>query len=391
MRSAPLISVVYGTRPEAVKMAPVISALRRSDALACRVVLTGQHREMLSQTNAAFGVEANCDLGVFKAGQSINEIFGNVLRAYGDELESTTPDMVLVQGDTTSAAAAALCALHHRIPVAHLEAGLRSGDLAMPFPEEANRRLIAQIASLHLCPTPRSKLNLLSENVEPGDIVVTGNTVVDALVHQPELPVPFSDPEVEGAFRSGRRVIVVTAHRRENIGSRMLDIAWALHRIAVANPDVAIVLPMHKNPRVRTGFQRRLENVSNVVLTEPMDYLEFTRALRSCHIVVTDSGGVQEEAPALGKPVLVLRDSTERPEAVVAGTARLVGTDPEGVGGAVQRLLDDQREYAKMAQAINPFGDGHAASRVVSALAERFGIGERLPDFTYNGTALASQ
>ncbi|WP_459324736.1 non-hydrolyzing UDP-N-acetylglucosamine 2-epimerase [Arthrobacter tecti] len=365
---------VYGTRPEAIKMAPIIEALKDSEHFDCVVTVTGQHRAMLDQVNELFGIFPDHDLNILEQRQTLNSIMTKTIDGLDKLFESSKPDAVIVQGDTTTSTAAAIAAFYHSIPVIHVEAGLRSGDLFSPFPEEANRKITSQIASLHLAPTQTSKANLLAENVRESDIVVTGNTVIDALLATVEKKVPFSDERLEELAASGRRVLLVTTHRRENQGDAMRGVGRALARIADAEPELTIVLPAHKNPVVREAVLPALEGKTNVLVTEPLAYGEFTRLLSLAHVVLTDSGGVQEEAPSLGKPVLVMRDNTERPEAVVAGTVTLIGTDENRIVMEVDRLLNNQEHFDSMANAVNPYGDGLAAPRSLDALARLFGI-----------------
>jgi UDP-N-acetylglucosamine 2-epimerase (non-hydrolysing) len=292
------------------------------------------------------------------------------------------PDAVVVQGDTTTSTAAAIAAFYHGIPVVHVEAGLRSGDLLSPFPEEANRKMTSQITRLHLAPTFTSKENLLREGISPQDIVVTGNTVIDALLATVDKQLPFTDRKLEELAASGRRILLVTTHRRENQGESMRGVGRALARIADAEPDLVIVLPAHKNPVVREAVLPALAGKANVLVTEPLAYGEFTRLLSVAHVVLTDSGGVQEEAPSLGKPVLVMRENTERPEAVDSGTVLLIGTDEERIVAEVTRLLHNPGHFAAMANAVNPYGDGKAAARTVAAIEELVGVGSRISEFT---------
>ncbi|GAB2470920.1 UDP-N-acetylglucosamine 2-epimerase (non-hydrolyzing) [Xylanimonas ulmi] len=373
--------VVYGTRPEAIKVAPVIAALRESDALDPVTVVTGQHREMLDQVNALFGIVPDHDLDIFEHGATLSQTVARVLERLDPVLVAERPAAVVVQGDTSTSTAAALAAFHRQIPVVHLEAGLRSGDINSPFPEEANRRLTSQIAALHLAPTQLSKQNLLTETVAPDTVLVTGNTVIDALLLAVERPTPLTDPALARLAASGRRVLLVTTHRRENWGGAMEGVGRALARLARRFPDVEIVLPAHRNPIVREAVLPQLVGLPNITVTEPLPYGEFTRVMSLSTVVLTDSGGVQEEAPSLGKPVLVMRDNTERPEAVTAGTVRLIGTDEERIVDSVSELLTDAEAYAAMARATNPYGDGVAAERSVQAIAHLLGLGGRPPEF----------
>jgi UDP-N-acetylglucosamine 2-epimerase (non-hydrolysing) len=372
---------VYGTRPEAIKVAPVIKALEESDLLDSVTVVTGQHREMLDQVNEIFGIVPDHDLDIFQHGASLSQIVARVLERLDPVLEAEKPAAVIVQGDTSTSTAAALAAFHRQIPVVHLEAGLRSGDISSPFPEEANRKLTSQIAAVHLAPTPTSKANLVAESVDESAVVVTGNTVIDALLMTVERKTPFTDAALEDLADSGRRILLVTTHRRENWGGAMEGVGRALARLARQFPDMEIVLPAHRNPIVREAVLPHLEGVENVTVTEPLPYGEFTRMLSLATVVLTDSGGVQEEAPSLGKPVLVMRENTERPEAVDAGTVKLIGTDEERIVTEVSALLTDESAYAAMAQATNPYGDGQAARRSIEAIAHTFGLGERPVEF----------
>ncbi|XAS65967.1 UDP-N-acetylglucosamine 2-epimerase (non-hydrolyzing) [Micrococcaceae bacterium Sec5.7] len=377
----PSIMPIFGTRPEAIKMAPIVAALQRSELFECVVTVTGQHREMLDQVNELFGIVPDHDLNILQQRQSLSAIMTRTIDGLDKLFSESKPDAVVVQGDTTTSTAGAIAAFYHGIPVVHVEAGLRSGNLFSPFPEEANRKITSQIASLHLAPTSTSKANLLAEGVNAEDIVITGNSVIDALLTTVDKQIPFSDPQLEELAASGRKVLLVTTHRRENQGDAMRGVGRALARIADAEPDLVIVLPAHKNPVVREAVLPALEGKPNVVVTEPLPYGEFTRMLSLAHIVLTDSGGVQEEAPSLGKPVLVMRDNTERPEALHAGTVTLIGTDEERIVKEVDRLLHDQDHFDSMANAVNPYGDGEASARTVAAIAHMLNLGPRLAEF----------
>lgn len=379
----PVVMPIFGTRPEAIKMAPIVLALQEFRAVECVVTVTGQHREMLDQVNQLFGIEPDHDLNILKPGQTLSGIMTRTIDGLDQLFSHHKPDAVVVQGDTTTSTAAAIAAFYHGIPVVHVEAGLRSGDLFSPFPEEGNRKLTSQIASLHLAPTYESKENLLAEGIAGKDIVITGNSVIDALLTTVRKEIPFLDPQLEELAASGRRILLVTTHRRENQGDTMRGMGRALARIAEAEPDLVIVLPAHKNPVVREAVLPAIEGKPNVVVTEPLAYGEFTRLLSLAHIVLTDSGGVQEEAPSLGKPVLVMRDNTERPEAVHAGTVLLIGTDEDRIVAEVEALLHNASHYARMANAVNPYGDGEAAARTVAAIAELLGVGTRAGEFKY--------
>lgn len=375
------IMPIYGTRPEAIKMAPIVTALQNSDQFECVVTVTGQHREMLDQVNEIFGITPEHDLNIIQPRQTLNGVLTRTVEGLDRIFEDTPPDAVVVQGDTTTSTAAAIAAFYRGIPVIHAEAGLRSFNLFSPFPEEANRKITSQITSLHLAPTATSKENLLREAITEEDIVVTGNTVIDALLHTVEQQLPFTDPQLEKIASSGTRVLLVTTHRRENQGEAMRGVGRALARIADAEPELTVVLPAHRNPVVREAVLPAIEGKPNVVVTEPLAYGEFTRMLSVAHVVLTDSGGVQEEAPSLGKPVLVMRENTERPEAVTAGTVKLIGTDEERIVTEVDRLLNDDAAYHEMANAVNPYGDGKAAERSLAAIEQMFDVGRRVADF----------
>lgn len=375
------IMPIYGTRPEAIKMAPIVKALQASPQFECVVTVTGQHREMLDQVNDIFDITPDHDLNIIQPRQTLNGVLTRTVEGLDAIFAENAPDAVVVQGDTTTSTAGAIAAFYRGIPVIHAEAGLRSFDLFSPFPEEANRKMTSQITSLHLAPTSTSKENLLREALPEEDIVVTGNTVIDALLHTVEQKLPFSDPQLEEIASSGRRVLLVTTHRRENQGEAMRGVGRALARIAQAEPELTIVLPVHRNPVVREAVLPAIEGLPNVVVTEPLAYGEFTRMLSVAHVVLTDSGGVQEEAPSLGKPVLVMRENTERPEAVTAGTVTLIGTDEERIATEVDRLLNDDAAYRAMANAVNPYGDGRAAERTLAAIEQMFGVGQRIADF----------
>lgn len=378
--SKPKIMTVYGTRPEAIKVAPVIKALEKDQRFESVAVSTGQHKEMLEQVNTMFGIEPKLDLHLMKPGQGLNEIVSRALMGLDEIIDAEQPDVIISQGDTSTAMTAALAGFHRGVKIVHLEAGLRTGDIHSPFPEEANRKLIGQVAELHLAPTAGSMENLRRENVRSKDIAVTGNTVIDALLEAASWDTEFEDPAVQEAAQSAKRLVVVTTHRRENLEA-MKEIGGAVKDLAEAYPDIHFVLPLHLNPKVRGAVLPEVESLPNVIITDPLPYDQFTKLLDRATIILTDSGGVQEEAPALGKPVLVMRQNTERPEAVVAGTVKLVGTNRSLIVAEAKLLLDDSAAYEAMANAVNPYGDGKAAERAVAAIAELLGIGERLPDF----------
>ena len=376
------VMLVYGTRPEAIKMAPVVKELERHPLLRPIVVVTGQHREMLDQVNQVFGIVPDHDLNIITPGQSLTEITVRSLAGLEPLLTSERPDLVLVQGDTTTCFAASLASFYQQIPVAHLEAGLRTDNKYNPFPEEINRRLTTQVASLHLAPTSIARNNLLASGVDPSAITVTGNTVIDALLEVTASEHPISDPTL-AALAAARvsPLLLVTSHRRESWGEPLTRTASAIARLVHDFPDLHVLLPAHRNPIVRAALLPTLGGLDRVHVTEPLDYLDFCRALQLATIVLTDSGGVQEEAPALGKPVLVLRETTERPEAVQAGAARLVGTDPEAIVAETTRLLTDADHFRSMTQVSNPYGDGRAADRAVRAMAHLLGLGDAPDEF----------
>ena len=372
------VLVIFGTRPEAIKMAPVISELSRRDGCEVKICFSGQHREMVEQVLSVFDLRPDFDLAVMKKDQSLADVTTGVLSGVDGLLREYPADMVLVQGDTTTVLAAALAAFYHRIPVGHVEAGLRTGDRFSPYPEEMNRLLATRLSDLHFAPTEQAKRNLLRENVAGSAIRVTGNTVIDALlcaerklVTDRELlasldeKFSFLDPD--------RKLILVTGHRRENHGDGICSICAALRTLAKRG-DVELVYPVHPNPRVRDAVSRELSGADGVHLIPPLDYLSFLYLMRRCVFIASDSGGVQEEAPSLGKPVLVMRETTERPEAVAAGTCRLVGTDPERIVAEAEALLDDAAEYRRRSSIANPFGDGRAAIRIADAVEEYFAL-----------------
>jgi UDP-N-acetylglucosamine 2-epimerase (non-hydrolysing) len=362
MAGPPLrILVVYGTRPEAIKLAPVVRALARPGVFAVTVCTTGQHREMLAQVQDLFGLLPDVDLRLMRPDQSLNALAAAALAAVDAVLASAAPDWLLVQGDTTTAMAAALAAFHRGVKVGHVEAGLRTGDLARPFPEEANRRIVDALAAALFAPTGRAARALLAEGADPARVHVVGNTVIDALRLLPEEPDP--------AGASSRPEVLVTVHRRESFGAPLAGIFAALRRLAASFPGVDWIYPVHPNPNVRGPAHEALGGLPNLVLREPLGYGELVRRLRRCRFVLTDSGGLQEEAPTFGKPVLVLRDTTERPEGIEAGVARLVGTDGERIVTAAAELLTSEAAYAAMARAVNPYGDGRAAERIAAILA----------------------
>ncbi len=361
---------IFGTRPEAVKMAPVVERLAATPGVESSVCVTAQHRQMLDQVLDLFDIQPDYDLDIMRPDQALSDLTAALFTGLDPVLQDAQPDWVLIQGDTTTVMVAALLAYYHRIRVGHVEAGLRTGDKWQPFPEEVNRRIAGAIADLHFAPTPQARENLLREGVPSERVVVTGNPVIDALQTIAARPYEFESGPLAG-IPWNRRVILVTAHRRENFGQPLADIFSAIRRIAENYAEqVHFVYPVHLNPNVHRPAHRALGGIPNITLLDPLDYLPMIHLMKRAYLVLTDSGGIQEEAPAFGVPVLVMRRLTERPEAVEAGTARLVGTDPERIVAEASRLLDDEGAHAAMARAINPFGDGHASERIVQALLE---------------------
>jgi UDP-N-acetylglucosamine 2-epimerase (non-hydrolysing) len=363
--------VIFGTRPEAIKLFPVVNALAIYSDMQTEVLVSAQHRQMLDQVLAISGITPDYDLDLMQPGQSLDALTARLLEAIGGVLDSAKPDRVIVQGDTATAMVGALAAYYRQIPVSHVEAGLRSYNIYQPWPEEVNRKIIGTIADQHFAPTNVSAAALAAEAVSSENIFVTGNTVIDALhwvsdriAQNPTLAANLAP--YEERFR-GRKIIGITTHRRENFGDGMDNIAAAIRAIA-ARDDVACIFPVHMNPNVRAVMDAALGNLPNVAMIEPLDYPNFARLLSISHIMLTDSGGVQEEAPALGKPVLVMRDTTERPEGVTAGTAKLIGTDKDRIISEIFTLLDDDAAYSAMARAHNPFGDGHASQRIAEII-----------------------
>lgn len=364
---------VFGTRPEAIKMAPLALKLALDDRFESRVCVTGQHRQMLDQVLELFEITPDYDLNIMKAGQDLTDVTTAILQGLKPVLAEFKPDVVLVHGDTATTLATSLASYYQQVPIAHVEAGLRTNNLYSPWPEEGNRRLTGTLAALHFAPTSTSSDNLLKEGIDPAQIHVTGNTVIDALlevVHKLENPVLKQTFEQQFGFLAAeRRMVLVTGHRRENFGDGFERICQALVQTARDFPDVDIVYPVHLNPNVREPVNRLLAGVDNIHLIEPLDYLPFVYLMSRSYLILTDSGGIQEEAPALGKPVLVMRDTTERPEAVAAGTVKLVGTDVASITEHLAQLLSDEATYRHMSVAHNPYGDGKACARILDALS----------------------
>lgn len=373
MQEQPIpVSIILGTRPEAIKLAPVIQTFQADPAFQTQVILTGQHREMVDQVMQLFNLTADQDLAIMQPKQTLTDITCNSLQGLEKLFQTLAPRLVIVQGDTTTAFAAALAAFYQKISVGHVEAGLRTDDLYNPYPEEANRRLISQLTQLHFAPTTLAVEHLERSGVV-GEIHHTGNTVIDAL-----LAVADRHPacQIAGLNWEQYRVLLATVHRRENWGEPLQDIAQGFLNILDKFPDTALLLPLHRNPTVREPLQALLGKHPRVFLTEPLDYSELVGAIQRCYLLLTDSGGLQEEAPSLGKPVLVLRETTERPEAVIAGTAKLVGTNPDRLTAAASELLANATAYEAMAMAVNPFGDGQAATRILQIVRAYFGLPE---------------
>lgn len=374
------VLVVFGTRPEAIKMAPLVLALKQqSKEIEAKVCVTAQHREMLDQVLDIFDIKPDFDLNIMKPGQDLYDVTSNILLGMKDVLTAYQPDVVLVHGDTTTTIATALSAFYQKIPVGHVEAGLRTGDIYSPWPEEANRKLTGALATYHFAPTQTSKENLLNENINSHTIYVTGNTVIDALLwvlekinsttSLKEKLTKQIQSEFTG-FGDGKEFVLITGHRRENFGQGFLDICSAIKTLATKHQNVNFVYPVHLNPNVQKPVLELLSGIENVYLISPLDYEPFVYLMSKSYLILTDSGGIQEEAPSLGKPVLVMRDTTERPEAVEAGTVKLVGTNTENIISEVTRLLEDQESYIKMSQAHNPYGDGKACQRIINIIKE---------------------
>ena len=368
------ILLVFGTRPEAIKMAPLVKAFEKETSIISKVCVTAQHREMLDQVLELFDIKPDYDLDLMKPGQDLYDITSNVLLGLKNVLSDFKPDVVLVHGDTTTTSSASLAAFYQQIKVGHVEAGLRTHDIYSPFPEEVNRQITGILASYHFAPTTTSRGNLLRENKDEKNIIVTGNTVIDALFlalekikndKDLELKIKNQISNFNYEIKDDKKIILVTGHRRENFGDGFINICEALKTIATNNPDIDIVYPVHLNPNVQKPVKEILSDTPNVYLIDPLQYENFIYMMNKSYFIITDSGGVQEEAPSLGKPVLVMRDTTERPEAVEAGTVKLVGTNKETIIQEAQKLIDDENEYSKMSKAHNPYGDGKACERIV--------------------------
>jgi UDP-N-acetylglucosamine 2-epimerase len=374
------IFITFGTRPEAIKMAPVVLELKRRGVFRVVTCLTGQHRELLDQVTEAFSLPVDHDLDIMRKQQSLGHITSAVLGGIDPLLQATKPDLVLVHGDTTTTLAAALAAFYRMIPVAHVEAGLRTDNIYSPYPEEINRRLTDRLAEVLYAPTAAACAALLREGAPRENILVTGNTVIDALLTTVAASPPAWGAEVARAFGRPGPKILVTVHRRESWGMPMERVARAIKQVCARMPEATFIFPIHLNPVVRATFRGALDSVGQVVFTEPLPYQPFIHLMKAVDVVITDSGGIQEEAPTLGKPVLVMRDTTERPEGIEAGTARLVGTDSETIARELLLLLNDRAAYERMANSINPYGDGHAAERIADHLEHRFGLRAAPPE-----------
>ncbi len=366
MQSKTIICVI-GTRPEAIKMAPVILALQKEPWANVRVLATAQHRHMLDQVNEFFGIDPDIDLNIMRPNQALTTLTARLLLELDDVFQAEMPDAVLVQGDTTTVMTVALACFYHRIPIGHVEAGLRTWDIQNPFPEEANRVIAGKLARWHFAPTEGSRMNLLKEGILDSEIFVTGNTVIDALMMTAE-----KDLELPILLHPEKKLVLVTSHRRENFGEPFENICKALRTLAKKNPEVEFLYPVHPNPNIKNVAYEYLDGLHNFILCDPLDYAPFISAMKKAYLILTDSGGVQEEAPALGKPVLVFRDETERPEAVEDGVVKLVGPNYERIVEETQRLLDDSKAYLIMAKGVSPYGDGKAAERIVNTLREHF-------------------
>lgn len=380
MKNKIKVMTVFGTRPEAIKMAPVILELAKHDEIKPIITVTAQHREMLDQVLHLFSIKPDYDLNIMAAGQTLFDITDKAMRGLDKVFTKENPDIVLVHGDTTTTFAGALAAYYHEIAVGHVEAGLRTNNKYSPFPEEMNRKLTGALADLHFAPTQTSHENLRKENVSEENIFVTGNTVIDALHMIVNDNYEFTDEMLQNIDYKNRRVILVTTHRRENLGEPMRHVYRAMKQIVSEYSDVEIIFPVHKNPKVREVVNEELGGLDRVHLIDPLDYEPFTNLMHRSYLILTDSGGIQEEAPSLGKPVLVLRDTTERPEAVRAGTVKLIGTEKARVYNEVKCLLDDKNEYMRMSSACNPYGDGNASERIVKAILYHYGFTDNRPD-----------
>lgn len=366
------VFVIFGTRPEAIKMAPIVKELKKRENIESVICVTGQHREMLDQVLEVFDIEPDYDLDIFKPGQSLTDITVNSISGIESILEKEKPDVLLVQGDTTTVFSGALAAFYQQIKIGHVEAGLRTGNIYSPYPEEANRKLVGVLANYHFCPTERNRENLIRENYKESDIYVTGNTVIDALKYTVKADYEFEDEVLNNLDYENKKIILLTAHRRENQGKPMENIFRAIKDELEDRDDVEVIFPIHLNPKVREVAFEVFEDFDKIHFVEPLDYLPFTNLMNKVHLIMTDSGGIQEEGPSLGKPILVLRNETERMEGIDANTARLVGTDYNVIRKNLRELLDDEEVYEEMAKANNPYGDGKASKYIVNILERIF-------------------
>ncbi|OHO81444.1 UDP-N-acetyl glucosamine 2-epimerase [Corynebacterium sp. HMSC036E10] len=375
--------VTYGTRPEAIKLAPVIQRLQADPRFETLIVSTGQHREMVNQVTDIFGFKPDIDLALMHKRQPLNRILSRSLKGLDGVFKVNRPDAVLVQGDTSTAASAALAGFNRRAKVVHLEAGLRSYDLSSPFPEEANRKIISAIATCHLAPTHQAKGNLLKEGIQESAVTVTGNTVIDALQTTANRETAFSNPEISKALNTYARHIIFTSHRRENLNT-LADIGLALASLAKRYSNVAFYVPMHMNPKIKKKLLPEISSLPNVIVSGPLPYDQFIHLMKHSDLIITDSGGIQEEAPSLGIPALLIRETTERPEAIASGAVRLIGPHPEAITSTTAELLEDTAIYTAMKKAINPYGDGQASERTVQVLAKLFGLPIETPIPEFN-------
>ena len=380
MKEKKKIMFVFGTRPEAIKMAPLIKKLKSEKKFELEVVVTAQHREMLDQVLNLFGIEPNYDLDIMEENQSLSDITARVLKRLEKIYKNEKPDLVIVHGDTSTTFVGALTSFYNKIKVAHIEAGLRTHDKYSPFPEEINRHLTGVLADLHFTPTKSTYYNLINENISDNNIFITGNTVIDALYQIRDRDFEFVQAELKNINFNKRKVLLLTSHRRENLGKPMENIFKAVKKLILKNEDLEVVFPVHLNPRVRKIANKYLSDRGRIHLVEPLDYKPFINLMDRSHLILTDSGGIQEEAPSLAKPVLVLRDTTERPEAVKAGTVKLVGTNQKKIFNEAQKLLNDENYYRQMAEAVNPYGDGKASERIRQYLLYEFGFAKKTGD-----------
>jgi len=369
---------IFGTRPEAIKMAPLVVKLKQNTQIDSAVCVTGQHREMLDQVLELFDITPDYDLNVMKKNQSLSEVTSRIINNLSPILEEYQPDLILVHGDTTTTFSAALSGFYHQVSVGHVEAGLRTGNIFSPWPEEANRKLVSCITEMHFAPTEQAMINLKQENVKESKIMVTGNTVIDALMMikdniEGDINLQNSLSKNFSFIGDGKRIVLVTGHRRENFGQGFENICGSLKSLAIKNNDVNFVYPVHLNPKVREPVNQLLSNIDNIHLIEPQGYLEFVYLMINSYVILTDSGGIQEEAPALGKPVVVMRNTTERPEAVSAGTVVLVGTDKNKIVDTIDSLLNDKDRYREMSMAHNPYGDGTASEKIINHIIDKMG------------------